>query len=119
MYFSIFLILFDLIYEQFAHGVSSNYMRFAFLIPAVVGAIIIGVYRPFEKHPLPEQLLEMGSTTLVVGCLLKGIFDIYGSVDPLVWYFFYIGGLLIFSSIIVFCLPQFSSFVKREEEHHE
>ncbi len=103
--FSLFLFLFNLIYSIFAHGVSSAYMDYAFLIPFLGGSIVSLL---FFKLPTPGEIVRqtwrMGLITLVIGCLLHGVFDIYGSEVSLVNVFFYTGFLLIFGSLSLYVI---------------
>ncbi|MFA6801154.1 MAG: hypothetical protein WCR19_03500 [Acholeplasmataceae bacterium] len=100
---SLFLILFNYIYSLFAHGVSSNYMSRAYLIPLIGGGLLSLIMLAFNNlTDLAKHLWDMGLTTLVVGSLLHGVFDIYGSESSFVKIFFIVGILLLFISIIVY-----------------
>ena len=79
---SVFVYIFGQIYEYFSHGVYSNYMIFAFLIP------FAGLFLPsllnkliFKKEISDTASLpwNCGIATLTAGALYKGILEIYGT----------------------------------------
>lgn len=100
-----FLALFNFVYGLFAHGVSSLFMQLAFLIPLVGGG---GVSLLFLVLPsagdVARSLWRMGITTLSVGFLLHGVFDIYGSIAPLVNVFFLVAGILFVTATATYLL---------------
>lgn len=101
--FSIFLIIFGTVYEQFSHGVNSNYMIYAFLIPLIFGfgsSIII------KKHPskLSNILYSLGVITLTFGSLFKGVLDIYGTTNKLIIVYPIFGFSLMIGGIIVYII---------------
>ena len=101
--FSIFLIIFGTVYEQFSHGVNSNYMIYAFLIPLILGfgsAIII------KKHPskLSNTLYSLSIITLTFGSLFKGVLDIYGTTNKLIIIYPIFGLSLMIGGIIVYII---------------
>ena len=99
---SVFLLVFHGVYSLFAHGVNSFYMQFAFLIPLIGGSVVslflLVLSRPNE---VVIQVWRMGLSTLVVGFLLHGVFDIYGTEVAMVNLFFIIGiGLLLVAFLL-------------------
>ena len=102
---SLSLVLFNYIYSIFAHGISSAYMTYAFLFP-LVGGSLVSLF--FIKIPIPKDLTKslwrMGLSTLTVGSILKGVFDIYGSGSSLVPIFFVTGLILLATSIITYII---------------
>lgn len=85
--FTTSILIFGIIYEIFSHQVYSNYMIYAFLIPLLLGIIHI----IFNKL-LIDELYKMGVITLTVGSIIKGVLDIYGTTNNLV--FIYLIGIL-------------------------
>jgi len=78
-------------------------MQFAFAIPLILGGIVSLVLMAFP--PIDEwakQLWRMAITTLIIGFLLHGVFDIYGSEAELVNVFFFASYALFAGSIILF-----------------
>ena len=104
---SIFLLLFSIIYAQFSHGVSSNYMTFAFLIPLIMGFIPISLI-PFHKKISKKSnfFLQASIITLSLGSILMGVLEIYGTTNSLVNYYFPIGFILLGISIFLFLLKK-------------
>lgn len=98
-----FLVVFNLVYGLFAHGVASGYMQFAFLFPLVGGSAVslVMIFLPAAGR-IVRELWRMGIATLSVGSLLHGVFDIYGSTAPLVLVFFIAGGILHGSAFLLY-----------------
>lgn len=95
LYFAAFLFVFQLIYNIFAHGVTSTYMTYAFLIPLSIGGFRVLIdYLTTTSTIFSLRIWQMGIVTLSVGSLLHGAFDIYGSSNELVPTFFYAAVLL-------------------------
>ena len=100
---SAFLVVFNFVYGLFAHGVESPYMTFAFLVPLVLGVLPCLAFRFLpEAAPAASVPWRMGIATLAVGCLLHGVFDIYGSPSSLVPVFFWAAGLLLFAGLALY-----------------
>ncbi len=83
VYFGIsaFIFIFSQIYEYFSHGVYSNFMVFAFLIP-FIGLFIPSLINIFIKREISDSAKlswKCGIATLTVGSLYKGVLDIYGT----------------------------------------
>ena len=86
--FALFCALFGAIYECFSHEVYSYYMIYAFAIPlvlAVLPLLVIVVRGKGIPHRAFLKLWNYGTITLTVGCLLKGILDIYGTTNRLLF----------------------------------
>ena len=78
---SVFVFVFAQIYEYFSHGVYSNYMLYAFLIP-FLGLALPSFLLHSLKKSLPANscfLWKCGIATLTVGSIYKGILEIYGT----------------------------------------
>ena len=81
VFLSLFIFVFAQIYEYFSHGVYSNYMLYAFLIP-FLGLALPSFLLHSLKKTLPANsrfLWQCGITTLTVGSIYKGILEIYGT----------------------------------------
>lgn len=81
-----FCAVFGEIYELFGHGVYSDYMIYAFMIPLMF-SVIPGVFRLlYGKKEIPDtarHLWNYGVATLTVGCIFQGILEIYGTTNRL------------------------------------
>ncbi|MBR4580094.1 MAG: hypothetical protein IKO32_02550 [Lachnospiraceae bacterium] len=74
------------IYEQFSHGVYSNYMIYAFLIPLMLSVFPAFVFLLIGKIEVPDAvrtLWNLAVATLTVGCIFKGVLEIYGTTNRL------------------------------------
>lgn len=81
LFLSLFVFVFSQIYEYFSHGVYSNYMLYAFLIP-FLGLALPSFLLHSLKKALPANsrfLWKCGIATLTVGSIYKGILEIYGT----------------------------------------
>jgi len=103
LFVSTFLVAFNLIYGLFSHGIGSDYMRYAFLFPLIGGSLasLILVFLP-PPGDIVSNLWRMGLSVLVVGSLLHGIFDIYGSEVAYVTVFFIAGALLLVGALTLY-----------------
>ncbi len=113
LYFTLFLVLFQIVYSIFSHGVGSLYMKLAFLFPLVLGVFISLLYTfgPGEGR-LASDFRQMGIVSLSIGSILHGVFDIYGSEAALVSVFFYAGAILVLVSFISYIFYRISYIEK-------
>lgn len=74
------------IYEHFSHGVYSNYMIYAFLIPLFL-SVIPGIVILLNEKSVPTKttsaLWNAGVATLTIGCIFQGVLEIYGTTNRL------------------------------------
>ena len=81
LFLSVFIFVFAQIYEYFSHGVYSNYMLYAFLIP-FLGLALPSFLLHSLKKSLPANsrfLWKCGIASLTVGSIYKGVLEIYGT----------------------------------------
>ena len=103
--FTIFTLLFGIIYEQFSHEIYSNYMMYAFAIPLVV-LIISYLLKIFKAniYKISLDLFDAAIMTFTVGSLTKGVLEIYGTTNEYIYCYLYAGIALIilfFISILI------------------
>lgn len=94
-----FCLLFNAIYAQFAHGVSSPFMTFMFIIPLAAGAAAAFAARATIR-PAPvvaRQAWALATACLTVASCLHGIFDIAGTASP--YLVVYLAAALVFAGI--------------------
>ena len=99
--YSLFLIIFAVIYELFSHGVYSNYMIFAFLIPFIYGycgSFLMGS----GASKIGNMLYNYGIITLSIGSIFKGILEIYGTTNKLLYVYVVLGIMLVIIGIIIY-----------------
>jgi len=81
-----FLALFGAVYELFSHEVYSYYMIYAFSIPLILGVFVYSIMLIKNKRPrsIFPKLWNSATATLSVGCVFKGVLDIYGTTNSLI-----------------------------------
>jgi len=80
-------------------------MTYAFLIPLIGGTLVSFLLYIFPSPDYTSKnLWRMGLITLVIGFLLHGVFDIYGTEEALVSVFFTVGICLLAGSVFLYIL---------------
>ena len=94
---SVFIAIAAAVYGLFSHGVYSYFMIYAFMIPLLGGALrhLIAAMKGIEINARDTQLAII--VTLTVGSVLKGVLDIYGTTNRLI-YIYPIAGAILFAS---------------------
>ena len=93
------------IYEIFGHGVYSGYMIYAFMLPLLLCVIPGALMILFDKPALPEiprHLWNYAVATLTVGCILKGVLEIYGTTNRHLIIYPILAGILSLAGAFVF-----------------
>lgn len=101
--------LFGGIYENFSHGVYSNYMVYAFLIPLMLSAFPSLLLLLNAKIDIPETvrtLWNLAVATLTVGCIFKGVLEIYGTTNRLMIVYPAIAAGLIVAAVTVWMMDR-------------
>lgn len=87
LYFGItaFIAVFGIVYEQFSHGVNSNYMWFAWAWVLGFGVIpyLVLYLAPIKKVPgtLSECVYNLGVALITTRSIFKGVLEIYGKTN--------------------------------------
>lgn len=93
-----FCALFGFVYEQFSHGVYSDFMVYAFSVPLAGGAAVFLAMGLFGKGrypgPLVRNLWHSAVATATVGSILSGVLEIYGTGSRLLTYYPIAAGVL-------------------------
>lgn len=110
MIVTLFCLLFSSIYNHYGHGVYSNYMSYMFLIPFLSGVLPYGVLAMFIKAKDVSRFsynsYNSGIATLIIGSMLKGIFEIAGTNSPYLMVYLIAGmSMLIIGAISYFLYP--------------
>ena len=116
LFLSLFVFVFAQIYEYFSHGVYSNYMLYAFLIP-FLGLTVPSFLLYSLKKTLPANscfLWKSGIATLTVGSIYKGILEIYGTNGYFEFPYLFFGAALCVSAVIT-CTGTQAFIVEQEE----
>lgn len=94
---SLLCALFGAVYEYFSHEVYSAYMIYAFAFPLVLGTFILFTILLIHCK-LPDRLslniYNAGVATFTVGSILEGVLEIYGTSNPLLSLYWYVGAFL-------------------------
>ncbi len=100
-FITLFCILFSFIYLQFSHGVSSPHMTYLFLYPLIFGVLVGVLFYCLAKggtdHFWSSHLYHTGVAALILGSLLRGVFDIAGTAS------IYQTALTIGGAVMLFC----------------
>ena len=102
LFLSLFIFVFAQIYEYFSHGVYSNYMLYAFLIP-FLGLTVPRFLLYSLKKTLPANsrfLWKCGIATFTVGSIYKGVLEIYGTNGYFEFPYLFFGAALCISAVI-------------------
>ena len=85
------------VYEGFSHGVYSVWMIGLFLFPLLLGALPALLLRRARRVPARgvRRVWAAGVSTLAMGSLMTGVFEIYGSPSPLTMWYWPVGGALL------------------------
>ena len=103
---SIALAVAGAVYEAFSHGVYSNYMIYAFMIPLVMGSLpYLADNRGIIKKagPVAEGLLLAAIVTLTIGSIVRGVLEIYGTTNTLTTAYPILGAVLLLAVFITPC----------------
>lgn len=93
---AIFSVIFNAVYYQFSHEVSSKYMSLAFLYPLCMGALVYGVMffiNWFDK--VSYNAYNAGVATITMASILLGVNEIAGA-DTVFYKYFYIVAFVLF-----------------------
>ena len=96
-------ILFSFTYEQFSHGVISYYIKFSFFFP-FVGLLetFIVKNQKLTIKTSSHNLFKASILTFTLGSILKGVLDIYGTTNRLIFVYLILGLILFLLSIITY-----------------
>lgn len=103
---TLFCILFGAVYEYFGRGVWSYFMIYNFVFPLVFGVLvffIIGL-KGVRLYPNAASALCYHGfiASLTLGFIMKGVLDIYGTTNHLLYVYFVLGGLLFIAALVLY-----------------
>ncbi len=105
LWISVFCFIFGRVYESFSHGVESAYMMQFWLIPVILGIVPCLLSAFFPSSPrLVRKLWVAGMETLIAGTVLAGIFEIYGTTNQYVRWYWIVGGILLAVAAVFYLL---------------
>jgi len=97
------------VYENFSHGVFSNWMIFLFLFPLLGGVLpTLALLGLGERLWLPDRavrnLWNCGVATLTVGSSVAGVLEIYGTTSDYLPVYGIVGGILVIAGALTYGL---------------
>ena len=99
---TIITLLFCIIYEYFSFGVISKYMILAPLIPLILGILTYLLLKNEKVGYIESSMYSNGVYTLLIGSILQGVLEIYGTTNKLMIIYLVVGIGLIFISLIIY-----------------
>lgn len=92
-----FMAIFGAVYEHFGHEVYSYFMIYAFAVPLIFGALPYGIAALKNVSPgrVTINLWNSAIAAFSVGCLFKGVLDIYGTTNRLIIVYPIVGTVLV------------------------
>ena len=99
---TIITLLFSIIYEYFSFGVISKYMILAPLIPLILGILTYLLLKNEKVGYIESSMYSNGVYTLLIGSILQGVLEIYGTTNKLMIIYLVVGIGLIFISLIIY-----------------
>jgi len=112
---SLFVLIFHLVYHQFSHGVSSDWMTWAWTIPLTGGIVSCLVRRSGRPESrLAFNAWNSGLAALTLGAILRGVMEIAGTESDLIMIFWILGTLCLIAAPVLhyFALPDEQSVKK-------
>lgn len=111
---TIFTIIFNAVYYQFSHEVSSVYMTFAFLYPLLMGVVVyVGLFFVNWFDKVSYNAYNAGVATITMASILLGVNEIAGADTEYYQYFYLVAFILFGVSIIV---PIIKIFIKKHKK---
>ncbi|SJX71258.1 hypothetical protein FM130_11100 [Enterococcus faecium] len=101
---SFLLFIFQWIYHHFSHRVTSQALRWVWVIPMVGGAFLFifkKILNTFQNR-LAFNLFNTGLTSYIVGMILKGILEIAGTSSPYIGIYPMIGMIILGISLFIY-----------------
>ncbi len=96
---SVICLIFSIVYECFSHDVISLNMLSIFAYPLLLECIPSFILSK-KKLKLPCQVWRDGTIVLMLGALLSGIFEIYGTTSDFTVLYFIAGSILLAAGLI-------------------
>ena len=114
---AVFCVFFGAVYERFSHEVYSYWMIYAFALPLTLGTLPM-LSLALWGRMLPGQvslwLWNAGIAALTVGCIFRGVLDIYGTTNRLWAAYPIVGGALLALGLVSYLLFGWKRKTERE-----
>ena len=105
LFISLFFGIFGAVYEHFSHEVYSYYMIYAFAIPLLLGTLPYALIAYKGRVPMIKAAVSCqnaGIITLTTGCAFKGVLDIYGTTNRLIFIYPAAGIIMLLFGIMLY-----------------
>ena len=103
--FTGFTAVFGIIYELFSHEVYSYAMIYAFMLPLFLGLLPCLVLLRMKMRLPGETAVKAwnsGIAVLTLGMLCKGVLEIFGTTNSLIYVYPVAGAVLLLTGLIMF-----------------
>lgn len=114
---AVFCAFFGAVYEHFSHEVYSYWMLYAFALPLALGALPL-LAIALHGRTLPGRvslwLWNAGIAALTVGCIFRGVLEIYGTTNRLWAAYPIVGGALLALGLVSYLLFGWKRKTERE-----
>lgn len=97
---TIFTVIFNLVYSQFSHGVSSDAMTFAFIYP-LIGVVVYGILFFINWYDkVSYNTFNAAIATITLGSILLGVNEIAGADSNYYKYYYLVSYTLLGISVL-------------------
>ena len=98
--------LFSAVYESFSHGVLSDRMIFAFLIPLLCGYVPFALMKKiawrYRPGAVSSRLYHSALALFTAGCVFGGVMEIYGSTSRYVGVYLVCGAVFLAAAFVAY-----------------
>lgn len=101
---TIITVIFNAVYYQFSHEVSSRYMSLAFLYPLLMGVLVyVGLFFINWFDKVSYNAYNAGVATITMASILLGVNEIAGA-DTIYYKYFYLVAFILFGVSVIYPL---------------
>lgn len=113
---TVFAVIFNAVYYQFSHEVSSKYMSLAFLYPLILGVVVyIGLFFINWFDKVSYNAYNAGVATITMASILLGVNEIAGA-DTIYYKYFYLVAFILFGVSVIYPLVKLIIKKHKKEE---
>ena len=103
IFYTIFCLIFSIIYESFSHGVISYYMLLSSIFPLIgLIEILFIIKQKLKIKVTSHNLFKSSILTFTFYFIIKGVLEIYGTTNSLVIIYLIIGFNLLLLNIFTY-----------------
>ena len=102
IFYTLFCIIFSLIYELFSHGVISFFMLSAFVFPLLLLIeVVIILKKNINIKIIFHNIFKSSLFTFTIYFIILGVLEIYGTTNSLVIFYPIVGLSLLLLSVVI------------------